>query len=879
MKCLIFFLSFLLLGLSAQVGMAAGFLLYYAPGTTYSILAGYSSISHPTSHICYITDKKGKRTQIKTADIIANIPYPPASGQDAEALIAELDMLETQHPQHAKIIAATRQAWQKHKTVAEAIQTPPPSRPTPPHITSSETSSSKSPKPASSPVSISASNALDSDTADSIWDSLLEKLKTGNLGEAFMIAQQGAKSFPRDHLIAEITQQLISVVQGVQTYQSAQKEITASQPEIQRLRRNADVSDRPSILIPGDNSAQLRAQTARDKAEQIEEQGQKNLENAKGEIAKALEAIGKLEYSFREAGVYDGAVAMAQFSHLLSTKYGLPNEDSFYSSALQTNLITSDAAHTKALAALERRALREAGKHLSKAIESFPRSRKSLALKVKIDALFKECGTYFEEAEDAKKAKNYEAALTCLEKLFQIAIDFGEAMELKSELQGILADKERQLSTAKIKEQSQDYEAALAIYDLYASEDNIRRVSAALGDRDAKEANFVAAISHYERAGMGEKAGLLREKAKEQKEAYKKAELLLLDGKMDEAIAIYESYNDAQAIHVALVALGNTQEEDGKFEAALALYRRAEAVDDIQRVQHQIEERYKLASEAKKKENTGDYETAIELYEDCGAFEEMKRVAALFAKQLEAKGDLATALGCYEIAELPNEAKRIRETSDVKEASAPGRHKCDAKEIYEKNINAVVTVIAEGFRGTGNGTGFFVRRGGWIVTNHHVIDEARKITVRTNNGSLYPARLAMATETPDFALLKIELPFHSIVRLGRSKDIKAGENVFAIGSPGGADNEILEGTITSGIVSNPNREFLNNRVMQIDAAINHGNSGGPLFSERNEVVGINTFGLGTSEVVNIQGIGSDKQNLNFALHIDEVAPLLEKHAR
>src|SRR5690606_38389472 len=105
---------------------------------------------------------------------------------------------------------------------------------------------------------------------------------------------------------------------------------------------------------------------------------------------------------------------------------------------------------------------------------------------------------------------------------------------------------------------------------------------------------------------------------------------------------------------------------------------------------------------------------------------------------------------------------------------------------------------------------FFVERGGWIVTNHHVVDDAVSVKVRLHDGREYEAEVIVAREVPDFALLKIDLPYHSVVKLGMSADVKAGQSVYAIGSPGASSDRSgisgpLDGSITSGIVSQPKR--------------------------------------------------------------------------
>lgn len=137
------------------------------------------------------------------------------------------------------------------------------------------------------------------------------------------------------------------------------------------------------------------------------------------------------------------------------------------------------------------------------------------------------------------------------------------------------------------------------------------------------------------------------------------------------------------------------------------------------------------------------------------------------------------------------------------------------------------------------GSGFIVSRDGYVLTNNHVVEGADEIIVRLNDRRELPATLVGTDPRSDMAVLKIEdgddLP---VVEIGRSKDLKVGEWVFAIGSPFGFDY-----TVTAGIVSALGRSLPSENYVpfiQTDVAINPGNSGGPLFNLDGDVVGINS---------------------------------------
>ena len=138
----------------------------------------------------------------------------------------------------------------------------------------------------------------------------------------------------------------------------------------------------------------------------------------------------------------------------------------------------------------------------------------------------------------------------------------------------------------------------------------------------------------------------------------------------------------------------------------------------------------------------------------------------------------------------------------------------------------------------GSGSGFFIE-GGYIVTNNHVVDDAKKMTVVLTDGRELQATLVGTDPKTDLAVVKVSgnnLP--RALSWGDSNAARPGDNVFAIGSPFGLGN-----TVTSGIVSARGRDIRSGQYddyIQVDAAINQGNSGGPLFNQNGEVIGINS---------------------------------------
>jgi putative serine protease PepD len=166
-------------------------------------------------------------------------------------------------------------------------------------------------------------------------------------------------------------------------------------------------------------------------------------------------------------------------------------------------------------------------------------------------------------------------------------------------------------------------------------------------------------------------------------------------------------------------------------------------------------------------------------------------------------------------------------------------------EIYDRTSKAVVEIAASGggqSGGRAQGSGFVYDEQGHIVTNQHVVAGASSIEVSFWNGAAFDARLVGADPSTDLAVLRVNAPRRLLEPLGLtdSGEVDVGDPVFALGSPFG-----LEGTLTSGIVSALHREmtapnnFTITNTIQTDAAINHGNSGGPLVDRRGRVVGVN----------------------------------------
>ena len=223
------------------------------------------------------------------------------------------------------------------------------------------------------------------------------------------------------------------------------------------------------------------------------------------------------------------------------------------------------------------------------------------------------------------------------------------------------------------------------------------------------------------------------------------------------------------------------------------------------------------------------------------------------------------------------ESTGVGQAPSVGELMTPGQ-------VYARNVQAVVAIASQGIttniygqvsETASSGTGFLISENGYVVTNYHVVEGATTLTVLTYDGKPYTAKLVGYEAANDICLLKIQAEGMPFVTLGSSDRLAVGDQVAAIGNPLGE----LTSTLTVGYISAKDRivstEGTAMNMLQTDVAINAGNSGGPLFNMKGEVVGITTakYSGTTSSGVTIEGI-------SFAIPVDDVAGMiddLQKH--
>ena len=194
------------------------------------------------------------------------------------------------------------------------------------------------------------------------------------------------------------------------------------------------------------------------------------------------------------------------------------------------------------------------------------------------------------------------------------------------------------------------------------------------------------------------------------------------------------------------------------------------------------------------------------------------------------------------------------------------------QDIYSSVIDSVVSISSMTSSGTSSGTGIIMSSDGYVITNHHVITGALVISVLTNDNQEFEAALVGSDEMSDLAVLKIDARGLKAAEFGDSSKLRVGDSVVAIGDPLGVQ---LRGTMTNGIISAINRDLtVGDRTMtliQTNAALNNGNSGGPLINCYGQVIGINTVKMSSyyTATASVEGLG-------FAIPISVAKPIIDE---
>jgi putative serine protease PepD len=232
-------------------------------------------------------------------------------------------------------------------------------------------------------------------------------------------------------------------------------------------------------------------------------------------------------------------------------------------------------------------------------------------------------------------------------------------------------------------------------------------------------------------------------------------------------------------------------------------------------------------------------------------------VAAVAAAALVA-GGVGGTIGAFIGSDGANQPTSTATTASTTSSSSTGTEGTDVSAVAAKVLASVVQVNVQLANGEGIGSGVIIGSDGRILTNNHVVAGAEQVTVTLSDGREVAAKVLGTDPSSDLAVIQAQgVSGLTAATFGNSDDVKVGDEVIAIGSPGG-----LQGTVTTGIVSALDRKVTVSEeeqrqqdsplrqqdgsgtttyeAIQTDAAINQGNSGGPLFDSEGQVIGINS---------------------------------------
>lgn len=224
------------------------------------------------------------------------------------------------------------------------------------------------------------------------------------------------------------------------------------------------------------------------------------------------------------------------------------------------------------------------------------------------------------------------------------------------------------------------------------------------------------------------------------------------------------------------------------------------------------------------------------------------------------------------VLEQPRSATLDLQTAPEGIDNTPDEGGLALQDIYEQNLPSVASISASLPNGTSTGTGVVLTSDGFLVTNAHVVEGSQSVTVLLTNDEEYSAQIVGKDDVTDLAVLYIEAQDLTPAQFGDSATLRVGDTVVAIGDPLGVE---FRGTFTNGIISGIDRDVdVGGRTMtliQTNAALNAGNSGGPLINCYGQVIGINTMKISTfTSKSGIEGIGFAIPSATVKTVVDQI---------
>jgi tetratricopeptide (TPR) repeat protein len=550
-----------------------------------------------------------------------------------------------------------------------------------------------------------------------------ESLREGRLDDAKRSLFYLASVDPDRAVCSEIAGSLERLQKAKAEQKVLRRNLELIDIEVAKKLKNAASAEMPSALTKvGDT---VRAERYRKDAERLVEAGKRATEDSSAFFKKELDLLDGIASKLEILKAYTESSNLRTF---IETFTGSDLKDRFHSGRWNAAVIRAGVEASRRQVLLAQRALAE--RRLSDAAAAVAEGMKSEQGSYALRRLQSDIQTSmtsvlksYGKALELQESKQFEPAVRELESSQLTCSDYEPTQKLLTELRRTISEKDALISKAKVNESLHEYEAALKVYETYALTQEKDRVLGLLATQREKEGNYVAAYDIFESLGRSEDMKRILGLRDTQEADYGRARLLLVDGKFEEALDIYRRFHDSLMEKDTWKKQGAWLEGQAKFDEAIALYRNAGLMEDLQRLKSFVNERESLIQQGIEQEKAGNFDRAIDLFKKASVPSDLKRVAKIAGEHYYRKKDYASAVEYFEIAGEFEEAGRIRREFNVEEAV----RRLTDQELFKRCAPACVTVST----GQGTGSGFFIKKGGYILTNNHCVEGASKTRVIT----------------------------------------------------------------------------------------------------------------------------------------------------
>lgn len=330
----------------------------------------------------------------------------------------------------------------------------------------------------------------------------------------------------------------------------------------------------------------------------------------------------------------------------------------------------------------------------------------------------------------------------------------------------------------------------------------------------------------------------------------------VLLSQLQEADAVTHDFHKLQEYKVVLIlseavqAINSRSLPSGAFTPTFS----ASALSEVRNL---IKNQEEWLASAKNAESSENFEEAMRYYSMAKDLRGRKRCALRMAQNLVATNLIGSAIDYYQIAGDFKKAAELRQKNP--QLLTDSFTTLKPEDLFAKVQPSCVRVAQDG----GHGTGFFFRRGGYILTNKHVVDGKGEIQVKFDDERVFDAKIVEKSADLDLAIIKIPLDEHDQINFRLGEEVKIGTPVTLVGYP---EEDRPPATMNNGHISNTERSYDGNPLYQLDVSANHGNSGGPVVDQSGRLVGILTFGRKDSNV----------DRFNFAITVEAVDAFVKK---